>query len=148
MGDSVKSLAEVKLDNIHCSPLIYPASHVIIGGYLFGEHDFHLVNPCRPFLITFSSTCLKMTSRINSSITFPGMEMWLIGLQFPGSFFLTIFKTGVTLSSLQLSGTFPVLHDPSKMIESGLVMTSASTFSTQGCITSGPMALWVSSLLK
>jgi len=25
MGDSVKSLAEVKVDNIHCSPLIHPA---------------------------------------------------------------------------------------------------------------------------
>lgn len=29
MGDSVKSLTKVKVDNIHCSPLIYPASHNI-----------------------------------------------------------------------------------------------------------------------
>ena len=33
MGDSVESLAEVEVDNIHCSPLIYPASHAIVEGY-------------------------------------------------------------------------------------------------------------------
>ena len=33
MGDSVKSLAEVEVGNIHCSPLIYPASHAIIERY-------------------------------------------------------------------------------------------------------------------
>jgi len=33
MGDCVKSLAEVKLDNIHCSPLIYSASHAIVESY-------------------------------------------------------------------------------------------------------------------
>jgi len=27
MGGSVKSLAEIKVDNIHCPPLIYPAGH-------------------------------------------------------------------------------------------------------------------------
>jgi len=27
MGDCVKSLAEVKVDNIHGSPFVYPASH-------------------------------------------------------------------------------------------------------------------------
>ncbi|XP_071671297.1 uncharacterized protein [Patagioenas fasciata] len=31
--DGVKSLAEVKVDNIHCSPLIYPAGHTITEGY-------------------------------------------------------------------------------------------------------------------
>ena len=37
MGDSVKSLAEVEVDNIHCSPLIYLASHAIIEGYQIGQ---------------------------------------------------------------------------------------------------------------
>lgn len=27
MGDTVKSLGDVKVDNIHCSPIIYPAGH-------------------------------------------------------------------------------------------------------------------------
>jgi len=30
MGDCVESLAEVKVDNIHSSPFVYPASHVIV----------------------------------------------------------------------------------------------------------------------
>ena len=33
MRDSVKSRAEVDVDNIHCSSLLYPASHGIIAGY-------------------------------------------------------------------------------------------------------------------
>ncbi|KAK4829074.1 hypothetical protein QYF61_002018 [Mycteria americana] len=33
MGDTVESLTEVQVDNIHCSPLIYQASHFIIEGY-------------------------------------------------------------------------------------------------------------------
>ena len=37
VGQSVKHLAEVKIDNIHCSPLIYPASGDIIEGYEDGQ---------------------------------------------------------------------------------------------------------------
>jgi len=37
MGDSVESLAEVKVDSIHCSPLIYPASHAITESYQIGQ---------------------------------------------------------------------------------------------------------------
>ncbi|KAK4828728.1 hypothetical protein QYF61_000719 [Mycteria americana] len=36
MGDSVKGLAEVQVDRIYCSPLIYQASHFIIEGYQIG----------------------------------------------------------------------------------------------------------------
>ena len=32
VGDSVKRLAEIKRDNIHCSPLIYSASYDVIEG--------------------------------------------------------------------------------------------------------------------
>ena len=44
VGDSVKCLAEVKIQNIHCSSLIYPASDGVIEGYQTGQAD--LVNPC------------------------------------------------------------------------------------------------------
>jgi len=37
MGDCVESLAEVEVDNIHGSPLIYPASHAIIESYQTGQ---------------------------------------------------------------------------------------------------------------
>ena len=42
MGDSVESLAEVEVDNHHGSPLIYPASHVIVESYQIGQAWFPL----------------------------------------------------------------------------------------------------------
>jgi len=37
MGDSVESLAEVEVDNIQCSPLMYSASHAIVESYQIGQ---------------------------------------------------------------------------------------------------------------
>ena len=37
MGDSVECLTEVKIDNIHCSPFVNPASYAIIEGYHVGQ---------------------------------------------------------------------------------------------------------------
>ena len=42
MGDCVESLAEVEVDNIHGSPFIYLASHVIIENYQIGQAWFPL----------------------------------------------------------------------------------------------------------
>ena len=57
MGD-MKSLVDVKIDNVHCSLLIY------IMGYQVGPAcDFTLLNSCWLLLITFSYTYLEMTSR-------------------------------------------------------------------------------------
>ena len=46
VGDGVKSLAEVKVHNIHCSPHIYPVSHEILEATRTVKHDFPLINPC------------------------------------------------------------------------------------------------------
>jgi len=35
--DSVKGPTEVQLDNIHCSPLMYQASHFITEAYQVGQ---------------------------------------------------------------------------------------------------------------
>ena len=43
MGDSVESLAEVEVDNIHGSPLIYPAGHAIVESYQTAQAWFPLV---------------------------------------------------------------------------------------------------------
>ena len=42
MGDSIKNLAEVKVDDIHCSPPIYPAGDAIIEGNKVGRAQFPL----------------------------------------------------------------------------------------------------------
>lgn len=42
MGERVKSLAEIKADNIHCFPLIYSASHSITADYQTGQALFPL----------------------------------------------------------------------------------------------------------
>ena len=36
-ADSAKSPTDVKVDNIHCSPIVYQASHFIIEGYQVGQ---------------------------------------------------------------------------------------------------------------
>ena len=42
MEDSVISLAEVKVDHIPRSPLIYPGSHAIVESYQIGQAWFPL----------------------------------------------------------------------------------------------------------
>ena len=42
MGNRVESLAEVQVDNIHCSPLIHPANHAITEIYQIGQAWFVL----------------------------------------------------------------------------------------------------------
>lgn len=42
MADSLKSLAEVKVDSIHCSPLVDPICHVTIKGYKIRQARFTL----------------------------------------------------------------------------------------------------------
>ncbi|XP_054047405.1 biogenesis of lysosome-related organelles complex 1 subunit 5 isoform X2 [Rissa tridactyla] len=70
--------------------------------------------------------------------SFPGLG-WAY---WPGSSFLPFLKTGV-----QSSGTFPSHSHLSKR-ESGLAVTSASSFSTCGHNLSQPVDLCVSSLFK
>ncbi|KAK4827579.1 hypothetical protein QYF61_019481 [Mycteria americana] len=45
------------------------------------------------------------------SISFPGTEVRLTGLQFPGSSFRPFLKMGVTFANLQSAGTSPVSQD-------------------------------------
>ena len=61
--------------------------------------------------------CLEMVSRISCPITFPGIEMRLVGLYFPRSF-LPFLKTGVTFAFLQSLGTSASHYDRSKIIKS------------------------------
>ncbi|XP_048785819.1 uncharacterized protein LOC125686147 isoform X4 [Lagopus muta] len=49
MGDSIKCLAEIKVDYIHCSPPIHPARDNIIEGYQVGQAR---PPPCEPVLTT------------------------------------------------------------------------------------------------
>ncbi|GAB0181629.1 hypothetical protein GRJ2_000628200 [Grus japonensis] len=37
IGNSIKGLTEMQVDNIHCSPLIYQASHFVVEVYQAGE---------------------------------------------------------------------------------------------------------------
>ncbi|XP_048788485.1 uncharacterized protein LOC125687398 [Lagopus muta] len=49
MGNSIKCLAEIKVDYIHCSPPIHPARDNIIEGYQVGQAR---PPPCEPMLTT------------------------------------------------------------------------------------------------
>jgi len=70
--------------------------------------------------------------------TFPGTEVRLTGLLFPGSSFLPFLKMGVIFPLFPLSGDFDT-YDFSDMTESGSAATSASSFRTLGCINHSPI---------
>lgn len=55
----------------------------------------------------------------------------------PGSSFLPFLKTGEMSAFPRCSDTSPRCYDQSRVIESGLAMTSAGSLSTSGCIPSG-----------
>ena len=81
MGDCVESLAEVKVDNIHGSPFIYPASHAIVENYQIGQARF----PLGESMLTTPDNLLFLyllddDLQDKLSITFPRMEVRLTGL--------------------------------------------------------------------
>lgn len=103
------------------------------------KHNFPLVKPGLLLLITcLSFMCLEKNSRISCSITYPGIKMNLIVLQFPGSSFLPFLKMSDIFFILSSSPLTP-LQEPSTVIESCLIMTSASYLRTRGCTSSGPV---------
>jgi len=76
---------------------------------------------------------------------FPGTEVRLMGLLFPGSSFKPFLRMGVAVTFFQFSGMSPRLHDFSKFMESGLPTTSDSSLNVLGWIFSGPIDLQLSS---
>ncbi|KAK4825411.1 hypothetical protein QYF61_027177, partial [Mycteria americana] len=81
VGNCIKSLGEIQVDNVHRSP------HINRGGYFVVEND------------------------------------------------QTLLVDGVMLAFFQSSGTSPDLHHFSKIMESGLAMTSAGSLNTLGSVT-------------
>ena len=66
----------------------------------------------------------------------------------PQIFLLILLQDRRDVAFFQSSGNSPNHHGLSKIVESGLTMTPASSLSTHGCIPSGPMDLCVSGLCK
>lgn len=80
MRDNVKGFAKAKVD-IHCSPLIHLASHIIVESNVFVQEKFPFHKSIQTIPITcLSSMCLEMVSRKVSSFTFPGIDVRPIGL--------------------------------------------------------------------
>lgn len=93
-------------------------------------------------------TCLNISSRRIYSMIFPGIEVRLTGLYFPGSFFLPFLKMGVMFPFFQSLGTFPDSQDFSNMMESILATMSISSLRTLGCMSSSPMGLYTFSIMR
>lgn len=92
------------------------------------RHDFPFITPCWLIPVTFLSFIrLEMASRRICTITFAGIKVRLSSL-----------KIGVTFAFFQISRTSPDHHELSKIIESGIVVISASSLSFCGCIPSCP----------
>lgn len=145
MGDNVISLAEIRADNIHCSVLIDPSCHVTIKGYEIGEHDFPLLNAC--WLLQWYSFPLHpwwLPSEWSAQSLFQGWGwQWLLSSSI---LLLALFGGESNIGLPPFIGTSPILHDFSKIMEICRETTCASSFSSHGCIPSGPMDLWMFSL--
>ncbi|XP_046765531.1 uncharacterized protein LOC124417648 [Gallus gallus] len=87
VGDSVKGFAEVWVDYINSPSLTHQTGHSIVEGLVrLVKQDLPFVNPCWLGLIPrLSRTCRVISLKTICSIIFPGTQVRLTGLQFPGS---------------------------------------------------------------
>lgn len=96
MADCVKGLAKVKLQDIHCPPLVHRVSSQ--KAVRLARHNLPLSNPCSLLPTPFSSfTRLETVSKTICSITFPGAAVRLTSLQFLSSSFLPFLRMAVML---------------------------------------------------
>jgi len=86
-----------------------------------------------------SHICLNIFSWRNSSLIFPGTDVRLTSLW--GCSFLPFLNGRVMPSLFQSQGALPDSHNFSNMMESGLATTSASSFRSLECMSSGPIEL-------
>lgn len=84
---------------------------------------------------------LTVLSRRIFSITSPGNSVRLTSLCLHRSSILIFFKVGGLRAPFQTSGTVPSCYDLSKVMESGLPRTSASSLGIPGCNPSRPVDL-------
>lgn len=85
MGDSIKDLFEVQLDNLHCSSLSYQSSHLIVEDHRFGQTR---LSPHESMLKThdYLLVCHGNCFRIIYSIIFPEIEVKQTNLWFLAPF--------------------------------------------------------------
>lgn len=143
----VKSHFKVKVNDIHYFPLIHQASHLIIEGYQLGEVWFLLCKSSGWLLsATFlSSMCLEMVLR--AFLLSQGHQWGWLACSYPDLPWHS-WRYKVTFAAFQPLGTSPDYHDLSKISESGLAITSASSHNSHRCNPPGPVDLCSSKLLK
>lgn len=112
---------------LHCTAFIHQASNVIVEVIRLLRHDCPFVNPYLLFPV-----CLERFSTFICSIIYPRTQVKSTGFQFPRSSFLPFMKIGVIFALSQSLGISPSHHGLSKIVESGLAMTSVSSFDFYG----------------
>ena len=90
----------------------------------------------------------KVPSNLSHSVIFPGMEVRLTSLQFPGSSFFPSLKMAAIVPFFLSPGSLPDSHDSSNMVEGGLATTSASPFGTLGWMLSCSIDLYTLRLTR
>lgn len=85
---TVKGDTKIKVSDTHFSPLVHRDSHLTIKGIQVGLALFAFGKSSLTGFCFFFFMCLNMASGMTYSIIFPGIEVRLTALQFPGSSFL------------------------------------------------------------
>jgi len=107
------------------------------------KQDLPLMKPCWFSCITsLSSMCLIINSWRICSMIFPCTEGRLDRMVVPRIIHFVLLKNGSKVSFCSVTRDFTYCHDFSN-IESGLVTTSANSLRTLGCISLGPIDLWM-----
>jgi len=147
MRNNIKSLAVVQVVNIHCSPLIYQASHFIIEGYQVGQvwlpfGEDMLTTP-DDFLVLM---CLEMVSRTVPS-PFKGLRWdWLVCISLShASCPSWILKWYLLFYSLWALLLISMTEQRSLRVTSQRQLPAPSAL---GCVPPGPMDLYTSILFK
>ena len=133
LSETAKSLIKIEIKHLHCCILIYQVSHLITEGYEVSEAKFHLHK---------------------SMVTTPGdLVFHVFGNGFQEDFLCCPPRDGceavapwILLIAALSQELLLAYQGASKIIKSGLTMTSASSLSTHGYIPSGHMDLFMSSL--
>jgi len=75
VGNSVKGLTKVQVENIHSLSLIHLSSYLVIEGDQVGQANLPFMNPFWLGVIPWLSfACPVTTLRMNQSIIFPDTE--------------------------------------------------------------------------
>lgn len=144
-GDSVKSLPEVQVENIHCIFLIYQANNLVIEVYQVGQTSLHL-----PECVNYSSSpfCPSCSGNgFQNSVVCHLPRYWGEADRTVVSWAFEAYKKEYILLFFSPQEYLSV-HGQSRVMECSLAITSPASLGTHSCISARPTDLYKTTWLE